>query len=107
MSKKLDALMKKLETTPVTVIHAAFNETPHTVAMIDLPKTLSTADMLEKAFMLTNSIESAWWNNKGVTKMFDGRSCRSTSTGDMALIGKDKYVCKNDGWETLDGEVVI
>ena len=101
MSKKLDALVKKLETTPVEIIHAAFDETPHTVAMIDLPKTLSTDEMLEKAFMLTNSIESAWWTNKGVTKMFDGKSCRSTSVGDMVLIGTEKYKCEAAGWSKL------
>ena len=101
MSKKLDALVKNLETTPVAVIHAAFDETPHTVAMIDLPKTLSTDEMLEKAFMLTNSIENAWWNNKGVTVMFDGKSCRSTSVGDMVLIGTEKYKCEAAGWSKL------
>ena len=101
MSKKLDALVKKLETTPVAIIHAAFDETPHTVAMIDMPKTLSTDEMLEKAFMLTNSIESAWWTNKGVTKMFNGKSCRSTSVGDMVLIGNEKYKCEAAGWSKL------
>ena len=98
MSKKLDALVKNLEPTPVAVIHAAFDETPHTVAIINLAKTLTTDEMLEKAFMLTNSIESAWWNNKDVTKMFDGKSCRSTSVGDMVLIGNNKYMCDPAGW---------
>ena len=101
MSKKLDALVKNLETIPVAVIHAAFDETPHTVAIIDLPKTLSTDEMLEKAFMLTNSIESAWWTNKDVTKMFNGKSCRSTSVGDMVLIGTEKYKCEAAGWSKL------
>ena len=101
MSKKLDALVKNLETIPVAVIHAAFDETPHTVAIIDLPKTLSTDEMLEKAFMLTNSIESAWWTNKDVTKMFPDKSCRSTSVGDMVLIGNEKYLCEAAGWSKL------
>ena len=101
MSKKLDALVKNLETTPVAVIHAAFDETPHTVAIINLAKTLTTDEMLEKAFMLTNSIEAAWWNNKGITKMCDGKSCRSTSTGDMVLIGNEKYLCEAAGWSKL------
>ena len=101
MSKKLDALVKNLETTSVAVIHAAFDETPHTVAMIDLPKTLSTDEMLEKAFMMTNSIESAWWLNEGVTKMFDGKACRSTMVGDFVLIGNDKYKCEPAGWSKL------
>ena len=33
-------------------------------------------------------------------------TCRSTSVGDMVLIGKDKYVCGMMGWKTLDGEEV-
>ena len=98
MSNKLDALMKTLETTKVAVIHAAFDEKHHTVAMIDMPKALSTKEMLEKAFMLTNSITDAWWNNEGVTKMFPDKSCRSTSIGDMVLIGTEKYLCEATGW---------
>jgi hypothetical protein len=30
-------------------------------------------------------------------------TCRSTSVGDMVLVGKDKYVCDMSGWNTLDG----
>jgi hypothetical protein len=61
---------------------------------------------LETAFVKTNSIDDAWWNNEGVTKMFPDAACRSTSVGDMVLIGKDKYVCDMTGWKTLDGEIV-
>jgi len=49
--------------------------------------------------MLTNTINDAWWNNEGVTKMFpDDEGCRSTSVGDMVLIGKEKYKCDSSGW---------
>ena len=103
-SKKLDAFLKNLEAkdkVKCAVIHAAFDETPHTVALLDLDKTLSEAEMLDKAFMLTNSIDDAWWNNKEVTKMFDGDACRSTSVGDMVLIGTKKFKCENMGWSVV------
>jgi hypothetical protein len=82
----------------VAVIHAAFDEIPHTVALVEVKKNMTTDEKLEKAFMLTNSIDDAWWNNKGVTKMFGDASCRSTSTGDMVLVGTDKYMCDTAGW---------
>jgi len=56
---------------------------------------------LERAFMLTNTIDNAWWNNKNVSKMFDGKTCRSTSIGDMVLVGNEKYVCEDSGWRKL------
>ena len=101
MNKKLDALLNNLNNVPVSVIHTGLEGESSVVAFIDMPKHLSTDAKLEKAFMMTNSIESAWWNNKGVTVMFDGRSCRSTSTGDMVLIGTEKYKCEASGWSKL------
>ena len=99
---KLDALMKTYEGVEnVAVIHAAFDETPHTVAFVEVSKALSTDEKLEKAFMLTNSINDAWYNNKEITKMFDGDSCRSTSVGDMALVGTEKYKCDISGWSKV------
>ena len=111
MNKKLDALLKNFGTETVAVIHNynytrdATNgmapESPNTVALVTVDKTLSTNDKLDKAFMLTNSIDDAWWNNKDVTKMFDGDSCRSTMSGDMVLVGKVKYKCKSSGWSKI------
>ena len=99
---KLDALIKTYEGVEnVAVIHAAFDETPHTVALVEVSKALSTDEKLEKAFMLTNSINDAWYNNKEITKMFDGDSCRSTSVGDMALVGTEKYKCDISGWSKV------
>ena len=49
----------------------------------------------------TNTIDKAWWKNEGVTKMFGGDACRSTSTGDMVLIGTKKYKCAFIGWELV------
>ena len=106
---KIDALTKMWlgETTEkVAVIHAAFENAPTTVAFVEIDAALPLRKKLEIAFVKTNSINDGWWNNEGVTKMFDGGACRSTSVGDMVLVGKDKYVCVMDGWNTLDGEIV-
>ena len=104
MSKKLDALLKNFGTETVAVIHnypSKRNFPPVTVALVTVDKKISTDDKLEKAFMLTNSIDDAWWNNKDVTKLFDGDSCRSTMVGDMVLIGNVKYKCKSSGWSRV------
>jgi hypothetical protein len=102
MSKILDALIKTYDGVEnVAVIHAAFDETPHTVALVEVSKALSIDEKLEKAFMLTNSINDAWYNNMEVSMMFDGASCRSTSVGDMVLIGTEKYKCESSGWSKV------
>ena len=95
-----EALTKNLEKTfkeKVAVIHSAYEETPQTVAFVEVPKSATVDQKLELAFRLTNSIEYAWWENEEVTPMFPEQGCRSTSVGDMVLIGTEKYVCENMG----------
>ena len=101
MSKKLDALMSTLNDEKVSVIHDNGPAGPNVVAFIDMPKSLSTSQKLEEAFMLTNSIEDAWYNNERVTKMFSGDGCRSTMVGDMVLIGKEKFKVEPMGWSKV------
>ena len=101
MSKIADALIKTLLFEKVTVIHAAFENTPHKVASIDMEKTLTTDEKLEKAYVLTNTINNVWWKNKDVTKLFKGTSCRSTSPGDMVVISKDTFKCESTGWSKM------
>ena len=101
MSKKLDALMATLNDEKVSVIHDNGPAGPNVVAFIDMPKSLSTSEKLEEAFMLTNSIEDAWYNNERVTKMFEGAGCRSTMVGDMVLIGKEKFKVEPMGWSKV------
>ena len=98
---KTEALMKNLLYEKVAVIHAAYEDAPNTVAFVEVKKDATTAEKLETAFMKTNSIENAWWNNEGVTKMFGGATCRSTMTGDMVLIGNTKYKCEMTGWSEV------
>ena len=106
---KIDALTKTLlgkTTEKVAVIHAAFEDAPTTVAFVEVEAALSIRKKLEIAFVKTNTITEAWFRNDGVTYIGTAPTCRSTSVGDMVLVGKDKYVCGMAGWNTLDGEEV-
>jgi len=106
---KIDALTKTLmgeKTEKVAVIHAAFEDAPTTVAFVEIEAALPLRKKLEIAFVKTNTITEAWWRNDGVEYLAPEKTCRSTSVGDMVLIGKDKYVCGMMGWKTLDGEEV-
>ena len=98
---KIDALTKNLLYEKVAVIHAAFEDAPETVAFVEVKKDATINEKLETAFMKTNSIDDGWWNNKEVTKMFGGPTCRSTSAGDMVLIGNTKYKCEMTGWSEV------
>ena len=98
---KTEALIKNLLYEKVAVIHAAEGEAPKTVAFVEVKKDATTTKKLETAFMKTNSITDAWWNNEGVTKIFGGAACRSTSVGDMVLVGTDKYKCEPTGWSEV------
>jgi len=109
MSKIGDALTKTLvgdTTEKLAVIHVAFEDAPKTVAFVEVDAALPLRKKLMIAFVKTNTITEAWWRNDDVTYINDTPTCRSTSVGDMVLVGKDKYVCVMNGCETLDGEIV-
>jgi hypothetical protein len=109
MMSKIDALTNTLlgkTTEKVAVIHAAFEDAPTTVAFVEIEAALPLRKKLEIAFVKTNTITEAWFRNDGVTYIGTAPTCRSTSVGDMVLVGKDKYVCGMVGWNTLDGEEV-
>ena len=106
MSKKKDALSKALlrhfrgETD--AVIHSAFEDSPRTVALVNVDKSWSVKKKLEKAFMLTNSVDGAWYKSDKVEYIGPESSCRSTSVGDIVRFedGK-KFKCENTGWVEL------
>ena len=110
--------------TQVAVIHAAFGDTPHTVAFVDADPSMSLSEKLEYAYRWTNNVMGSWSIKK---KVFDngepngdfnpnvkvmaplhegGMGLRSTSVGDQMLIGNKKYVVARMGFETLEGEKV-
>ena len=102
MNKKSDALMSTYLKEKVTVIHSAFEDNSRTVAFVEVDKSLSIEEKLDIAFVKTNSINEAWWDNKEVTAMFPNKTCRSTSVGDMILIGNVKYKCEPVGWHAME-----
>ena len=102
MNKKTEALIKTLEgTDKVAVIHDNGPGGVNTVAFVECPGGMTVDEKLEFAFMKTNSIDDAWWNNSEVTVMFDGDGCRSTMVSDMVLIGTEKYKCESAGWSKI------
>ena len=99
MNKKTEALLSTYLKEKVTVIHSAFEDSPRTVAFVEVDKSLSIEEKLDIAFVKTNSLGEAWWDNKEVTAMFfPDKSCRSTSVGDMILVGNMKYKYGPTGW---------
>ena len=110
--------------TQVAVIHAAFGDTPHTVALVDVPELPSLSETLEYAYRWTNNVMGSWSikkevfedgepngdYNPNVTVMAPlhegGMGLRSTSMGDQMLVGNKKYVVAMMGFETLEGESV-
>ena len=93
--------MKTLTTEEVAVIHAAYEDTPRTVAFVEVDKLMTVEDKLEKAFMLTNTIDAAWYTDDKVNYIGPEKTCRSTSVGDFVLVGKTKYECKPAGWSKV------
>ena len=96
------ALLTKLRTETVAVIHAAYEDSPRTVAFVNVEKTLTTKKKLEKAFMLTNTIDTAWYTSDEVEYIGPEKACRSTSVGDMVRLenGK-KFKCEMAGWSEV------
>ncbi len=97
--------------TQVAVIHSAFEETPRTVAFVEVGDR-TVEDALEFAFRWTQNIFDSWSlkhpedGNDSVTVMGDTKGgtmgIRSTSVGDQMLIGTTKYVVSPVGFEELE-----
>jgi hypothetical protein len=105
------------------VIHGAFEDTPRTVAMVEVG-TRTGSDALEYAYRRTQNIEGSW--SKGPTIEWDGEThdngdysediqvvaplhekdgqtygLRSTSVGDHILFGTVKYKVDSFGFSEL------
>ena len=102
----------------VAVIHTAFEDTPNTVAFVDVPDGIETDEALEYAYRWTNNVMGSWSikeetfsngeqngdYNESVTVMAplkDGMGLRSTSMGDQMLIGNKKYKVAMCGFEEV------
>jgi hypothetical protein len=111
--------------TQVAVIHTAFEDSPRTVALVEVG-TLTGTDALDYAYRWTNNVEGSW-SLKQKTIEFDGDAMlngdyneavtvmapleardgmvvglRSTSMGDQMLLGTTKYTVAAMGFEPLN-----
>lgn len=95
--------------TQVAVIHTAFEDTPRTVAFVEVGERVST-EALEYAYRWTQNIFDSWSlkmpedGNDDVTVMgelVDGMGLRSTSVGDQILMGTKKYKVASAGFEEI------
>ena len=103
----------------VSVIHAAFGDTPHVVAFVDVPDGTDDMQAMEYAYRWTNNVMGSWSRkekffedgtengdyNENVTVMAplheDGMGLRSTSMGDQMLVGTKKYEVAMLGFKEL------
>ena len=93
--------------TQVAVIHTAFEDSPRTVAFVEVGDLTGT-EALEYAYRWTNNVMGSWSikeeffddgepngdYNPNVTVMApleEGMGIRSTSVGDQILMGTKKY----------------
>ena len=105
--------------TQVAVIHSAFEDSPRTVAFVEVGDR-AVEDALEYAYRWTQNIMDSWSlkgeqdGNDDVTVVGEltvdenGKKwgLRSTSVGDQILVGTEKYVVAPFGFKTLEGEPV-
>ena len=106
----------------VSVIHTAFEDSPRTVAFVEVGERTGT-EALEYAYRWTNNVEGSW--SLGVREFEDGESngdynpavtvvgpmhvdengktwgLRSTSVGDHMLMGTEKYAVASMGFDKL------
>ncbi len=72
-----------------------------TVCNLELGGTLSS--VLDQAYMLTNSIDSAWYENSDIlVEENASKGCRSTSIGDIIIVAHEVYVVVGAGFKHLD-----
>ena len=89
MNKILQQNLNKITKDTVYVIHRDWKpKDVKVVAEVYLDKNLSLSQKIDRAIMLTNSIDDAWWNNDDVHALYNSRS---TSVGDQVLIGDRKF----------------
>jgi len=110
----------------VEVIHAAFEDAPRTVALVQVPAEMTDTQALEFAFKKTNNIMGSWSQGKtfevgdktfinedwcGSVKVMaelpvskrtgQTMGLRSTSMGDQMLIGNKKYKVDMVGFKEI------
>ena len=89
MNKTLQQNLNKVTKDTATIIQKNWKDGGEKiVAEVYLDKNLSLLDKIDKAFMLTDSIDDAWWNNEDVNAL---HKTRSTSVGDKIIINNKTF----------------
>ena len=89
MNKILNRNLNKVTKDTVYIVHKDWKDgSEKVVAEVYLDKNLSLLDKIDRAFMLTNSIDDAWWNNDDVNALY---KTRSTSVGDKVVINNKTF----------------
>lgn len=70
---------------------------------LSLVAEVDTED-LQTAFRLTNTVETEWWTQAGVTYLFTGDACRSTSVGDVLELNGTYYAVAPLGFKEVQLE---
>ena len=85
MNKILNRNLNKVTKETIYVIQKDWKDgSEKIVAEVYIAKNLSLSQKIDQAFMLTNSIDNAWWTNDDVHALYNSRS---TSDGDNVKIG--------------------
>lgn len=61
---------------------------------------LVETEEVDVAYELTNHISRPWWDNPGVERV--GPETRSTSTGDVVVVGNRGFKCESCGWSEFE-----
>jgi hypothetical protein len=77
----------------VAVIHSAFEDAPNTVAFVEVGERTGD-EALEYAYRRTNNIQGSWSRGQIM-------GLRSTSMGDMMVLGNKKYKVAMCGFEEI------
>lgn len=102
----------------VSVIHSAFDDTPHVVAFVDAPEGTEEMEALEYAYRWTNNVMGSWSRpektfsngdkngdyNPAVTTLaplHDGMGLRSTSMGDEMIVDGKTFKVAMLGFEEV------
>jgi len=103
----------------VAVIHKAFEDTPRTVAFVDVADDMQVEEALEYAYRWTNNVMGSWSrkeqtfdngeangdynpNVKVMEPLHEGGiGLRSTSMGDQMLVGTTLYEVAMMGFEEV------
>jgi hypothetical protein len=59
------------------------------------------AENLDQVFLLTNTIDHDWQENDHVTPARPGQSERSTSTGDVIVMGDQAWIVESAGFSAV------